>query len=403
MKKFEIPEYYKSPIISKVKAKRKLDDPRKKDFSPTTLKFGSVEFIISRHFGFCYGVENAIEKSYRAIQENPDKRIFLISQMIHNPDVNQDLLSQGVRFIQNTDGTQIIPWDEITPEDIVIIPAFGTTTEIRDLLINKGVDVQTYNTTCPFVEKVWNRSAKLGENDHTIIIHGKHNHEETKATFSHSKENSPSLIVKNMEETKFLADFILGKHTLSEFNLFFEGKFSENFNAEKDLNKIGVVNQTTMLATETQEIADFLHTTMIEKFGIESIKNHFADTRDTLCYATNDNQSATLELLNLEADLAIVVGGYNSSNTSHLVELLEPKFKTFFIKNEDEITSKNDITSFDISTKKIVQSDQFLGNKTNLRIIITSGASCPDAIVDNVMKKVLNLMDITFDPNNINL
>ncbi len=403
MKKFEIPEYYKSPIISKVKAKRKLDDPRKKDFSPTTLKFGSVEFIISRHFGFCYGVENAIEKSYRAIQENPDKRIFLISQMIHNPDVNQDLLSQGVRFIQNTDGTQIIPWDEITPEDIVIIPAFGTTTEIRDLLINKGVDVQTYNTTCPFVEKVWNRSAKLGENDHTIIIHGKHNHEETKATFSHSKENSPSLIVKNMEETKFLADFILGKHTLSEFNLFFEGKFSENFNAEKDLNKIGVVNQTTMLATETQEIADFLHTTMIEKFGIESIKNHFADTRDTLCYATNDNQSATLELLNLEADLAIVVGGYNSSNTSHLVELLEPKFKTFFIKNEDEITSKNDITSFDINTKKIVQSDQFLGNKTNLRIIITSGASCPDAIVDNVMKKVLNLMDITFDPNNINL
>lgn len=403
MKKFEIPEYYKSPIISKVKAKRKLDDPRKKDFSPTTLKFGSVEFIISRHFGFCYGVENAIEKSYRAIQENPDKRIFLISQMIHNPDVNQDLLNQGVRFIQNTDGTQIIPWDEITPEDIVIIPAFGTTTEIRDLLINKGVDVQTYNTTCPFVEKVWNRSAKLGENDHTIIIHGKHNHEETKATFSHSKENSPSLIVKNMEETKFLADFILGKHTLSEFNLFFEGKFSENFNAEKDLNKIGVVNQTTMLATETQEIADFLHTTMIEKFGIESIKNHFADTRDTLCYATNDNQSATLELLNLEADLAIVVGGYNSSNTSHLVELLEPKFKTFFIKNEDEITSKNDITSFDINTKKIVQSDQFLGNKTNLRIIITSGASCPDAIVDNVMKKVLNLMDITFDPNNINL
>ena len=403
MKKFEIPEYYKSPIISKVKAKRKLEDPRKKDFSPTSLKLGNVEFIISRHFGFCYGVENAIEKSYRAIQENPDKRIFLISQMIHNPDVNDDLLSQGVRFIQDTDGNQLIPWDEITPADIVIIPAFGTTTEIRDLLINKGVDVQTYNTTCPFVEKVWNRSAKLGEKDHTIIIHGKHNHEETKATFSHSKQNSPSLIVKNIEETEFLADYIKGKYSTEEFKSYFKGKLSENFNPETDLNKIGVVNQTTMLATDTQEIADFLRTAMIEIHGETSIKNHFADTRDTLCYATNDNQSATLELLNLEADLAIVVGGYNSSNTSHLVELLEPKFKTFFIKNDIEISGKNEIKSFDIHTKKLIDSNQFLGDKSELKIIITSGASCPDAIVDNVMKKVLNLMEVQFNSKNIEI
>ena len=401
MKKFEIPEYYKSPIISKVKAKRKLEDPRKKDFSPTSLKFGNVEFIISRHFGFCYGVENAIEKSYRAIQENPNKRIFLISQMIHNPDVNEDLLSQGVRFIQDTDGTQLIPWVEITKEDIVIIPAFGTTTDIRDLLLDKGVDVQAYNTTCPFVEKVWNRSAKLGENNHTIVIHGKYNHEETKATFSHSKQNSPSLIVKDMEETKFLADYILGKHSTEDFEQYFRGKYSENFNPETDLNKIGVVNQTTMLATETQEIADFLRSVMIKKFDEAQIKNHFADTRDTLCYATNDNQSATLELLNLEADLAIVVGGYNSSNTSHLVELLEPRFNTFFIKNDDEISAKNEIKSFDIHSKVITKSTNFLGNKKELKIIITSGASCPDAIVDNVMKKVLSLMEVHFDPNNI--
>jgi 4-hydroxy-3-methylbut-2-en-1-yl diphosphate reductase len=403
MKKFEIPEYYKSPIISKVKAMRKLDDPRKKDFSPTVLKFGSVEFIISRHFGFCYGVENAIEKSYRAIQENPDKRIFLISQMIHNPDVNYDLLSQGVRFIQDTNGSQIIPWDQITPEDVVIIPAFGTTTEIRDLLIEKGVDVQTYNTTCPFVEKVWNRSAKLGENNHTIIIHGKYNHEETKATFSHSKQNSPSLIVKNMEETKFLSDYILGKHSTEEFNTYFKNKYSENFNPEADLTKIGVVNQTTMLASETQEIASFIRTTMIEMFGEEQIKSHFADTKDTLCYATNDNQSATLELLNLQADIAIVVGGYNSSNTSHLVGLLEQKFQTFFIKNSEEISGKNDVKSFDIHSKTKTKKTEFLGNKSNLKIIITSGASCPDAVVDNVIKRVLNLMDIPFDPNNIKL
>ncbi|MBB78530.1 MAG: 4-hydroxy-3-methylbut-2-enyl diphosphate reductase [Crocinitomicaceae bacterium] len=403
MKKFNIPEYYKSEIISRVKAKRKLEDPRKKDFSPTILKFGDVEFIISRHFGFCYGVENAIERSYLAIEENPNKRIFLISQMIHNPDVNQDLLDQGVKFIQDTDGTQLIPWKDITPEDIVIIPAFGTTKRIHNLLLEKGVDVKTYNTTCPFVEKVWNRSKKLGKNKHTIIIHGKYNHEETKATFSHSRENSPSLIVKNMEETKFLTEYILGKHSTEKFKKYFENKYSDNFNPEKNLNTIGVVNQTTMLASETQEISDIIRSTMIKKFGEENIKNHFADTRDTLCYATNDNQSATLELLNLKADLAIVVGGYNSSNTSHLVELLEEKFKTFFIKNEKEILDKNLINSFDIHSKKNITSNNFLGDNDKLKIIITSGASCPDAIVDNVIKKILHLMKVDYDINKFNL
>ncbi len=399
MKKFDIPEYYRSPIISKVKAKRKLDDPRKKDFSPTSLHFDNVEFIISRHFGFCYGVENAIEKSYNAIQENPDKRIFLLSQMIHNPEVNQDLLSQGVRFIQDTEGNQLVPWDEVTSEDIVIIPAFGTTVEISELLTEKGIDVQSYNTTCPFVEKVWNRSAKLGQSDHTIIIHGKHRHEETKATFSHSNLNSPSLIVRDMEETRFLADFILGKHSEADFSEFFKDKMSANFNAREDLRKIGVVNQTTMLATETQEIADFLRSTMIEKFGEEDIKNHFADTRDTLCYATNDNQSATLELLNQSADLAIVVGGYNSSNTSHLVELLEDKFNTYFVKNADEIKSKNEIDAFNIHSKEVEKHTTFLPEKDTLKIIITSGASCPDSAVDRVMQKVLALMNISFSPD----
>ncbi len=403
MKKFEIPEYYKSPIISKVKAKRKLEDPRKKDFSPTLLDFGTVTFIISRHFGFCYGVENAIEKSYKAIQENEGKKIYLLSQMIHNPEVNEDLLSQGVKFIQDTEGNQLIPWDEIHPEDVVIIPAFGTTVETKTLLQEKGIDVVTYNTTCPFVEKVWNRSSKLGETDHTIIIHGKHKHEETKATFSHSKENAPSLIVKNMEETQFLADFILGKETIEDFYRFFDGKISKGFDPEVHLNKIGVVNQTTMLATETQEIADFLKGTMIQKYGESNLKDHFADTRDTLCYATNDNQSATLELLNQNVDLAIVVGGYNSSNTSHLVELLEPKFPTYFIKNKDEIISKNEINAFDIHSKDLKSHTDFLPEKEKLNIIITSGASCPDASVDAVINRVLELTGATKTIDDIEL
>ncbi len=391
MKKFDIPHYFRSPIISKVKAKRKLDDPRKKDFSPTEITIGNTTFIISRHFGFCYGVENAIEKSYNAIQDNPDKRIFLLSQMIHNPDVNEDLLSQGIKFIQDTDGTQLIPWSEITGDDIVIIPAFGATIETKGLLEEKGIDTVTYNTTCPFVEKVWNRSSKLGQDDHTIIIHGKKYHEETKATFSHSKENGPSVIVLDMAEAEILADFITGKRPVSEFNEKFGATASNGFDPENDLKKVGVVNQTTMLATETQGIADYFKQVMIEKYGEENIKDHFADTRDTLCYATNDNQSATLQLLNKNADVAFVVGGYNSSNTSHLVELLEGKFPTFFIRNKTELIDEKNIRSFNIHSKTLIERKDYLSNKDGLRIIITSGASCPDVAVDEVIQRLLEL------------
>ena len=208
MKQFQIPEFYRSPIISKVKAQRKLDDPRKKDFSPTIVDFGKVRFLVSRHFGFCYGVENAIERAYRALDENPGKRIFLLSQMIHNPDVNEDLNANGIQFLQDTTGKQLIDFESLTTADIVLIPAFGTTVEIENLLVSKGIDIQKYNTTCPFVEKVWNRSEKLGETDHTILIHGKYNHEETRATFSRSSQFAPSLILKDIHEAKTLASYI---------------------------------------------------------------------------------------------------------------------------------------------------------------------------------------------------
>lgn len=391
MKKFDIPHYFKSPIISKVKAKRKLDDPRKKDFSPTEITIGNTTFIISRHFGFCYGVENAIEKSYNAIQDNPDKRIFLLSQMIHNPDVNDDLLSQGVKFIQDTDGTQLIPWSEITKDDVVIIPAFGTTVETKALLEEKGIDTVAYNTTCPFVEKVWNRSTKLGQDDHTIIIHGKKHHEETKATFSHSKENGASIVILDMAEAEKLAEFITGKRPASEFLEEFGENVSEGFDPKTDLLKVGVVNQTTMLATETQGIADYFKQVMTDKYGEENIKNHFADTRDTLCYATNDNQSATIELMNTSADVAFVVGGYNSSNTSHLVELLEDKFPTYFIRNKTELIDENKLRSFDIHSKTVKEYQDYLSQEEGLRVIITSGASCPDVAVDEVIQRLLEL------------
>ena len=392
MKQFEIPEFYRSPIISKVKEKRKIEDPRKKDFSPSLLDFGKIKFYISRHFGFCYGVENAIEISYKAILENPDKRILLLSEMIHNPAVNKDLTSHGIQFIQDTDGTQLIPWENISSNDVVIIPAFGTTVEIESILSTTGVDVKRYNTTCPFVEKVWNRSERLGKDKHTVLIHGKFDHEETRATFSHSKENAPVLILKDLKEAKFLGEIILGTQPIDQFYTFFNGKYSENFNPLTDLTKIGVVNQTTMLATDTQEITDYLRSVMLGKYGESEIKNHIADTRDTLCYATNDNQTATYGLLEKEADLAIVIGGYNSSNTTHLVELLEQKFPTYFIKSKEEINSLTSINSFNIHSKTLETLTNFLpDNKNDVTLILTSGASCPDSIVDGVIQRILEL------------
>jgi len=394
MKKFEIPEYYKSSIISDIKRQRKEDDPRNKDFSPTELIYGNVTFYIARHFGFCYGVENAIETAYKIISENPNKRIFLLSEMIHNPGVNADLKQRGVKFIMETDGNQIIPWNDLTPKDIVIIPAFGTTLEIENQLTKIGIEVYQYNTTCPFVEKVWNRAEDLGKNNQTVIIHGKHNHEETRATFSHSASNGSSLIIRDIAEAEILSKVILKEIDDAEFNNVFEGKYSENFNVINDLKNIGVVNQTTMLASETQAISDLLKETMIKKYGEENLHNHFADTRDTLCYATNDNQQATYGLLKTEADLAIVVGGYNSSNTSHIVELLGNKFPTYFISSEKEIISKNRIKHFDLSTKSIIETESFLPEKEKIRIALTCGASCPDADVEHVLKKLISYFNI---------
>jgi 4-hydroxy-3-methylbut-2-enyl diphosphate reductase len=359
------------------------------------LDFGPVKFYLARHFGFCYGVENAIEISYKAIEENPDKRVFLLSQMIHNQEVNRDLQSRGIQFIMDTDGTQFIPWNEITREDVVIVPAFGTTLEIEHLLLDKGVEVQKYNTTCPFVEKVWNRAEKLGKDEYTIIIHGKPKHEETRATFSHSTLNAPSVIVRDMEDAKQLALYIKGVKSQEEFYEEFAWKFSEGFDPKKHLHRVGVVNQTTMLATETQAIADYFKQVMIELHGIENLKEHFADTRDTLCYATNDNQDSTYELLNTDANLAIVVGGYNSSNTSHIVELCERKFPTFFINNDHEIKSKSEIHHFNFHTKQKMVTHNFLATPEPIKIVLTSGASCPDTLVDRVMLKVLGYVEGT--------
>lgn len=401
MKRFDVPIIYRSPLISAVKNKRKNLDKMKKDFQPTLLDFGPVQIYLARHFGFCYGVENAIEIAFRTVEENPGKRIFLLSEMIHNPQVNADLIAHGIEFLQDTHGKQLIPFEVLTADDIVLIPAFGTTLEIEAKLHNIGIPTEKYNTTCPFVEKVWNRSEQIAEKNYTIIIHGKPQHEETRATFSHAAANAPSVVVKDMNEAIELAKYITGEKSVEEFYQEFRGRYSAGFDCTKDLQRIGVVNQTTMLASDTQAIADYLKKVILDKYKPAEPEERFADNRDTLCYATNDNQTAVTGMLQIKADLAIVVGGYNSSNTSHLVELCEEKLPTYFINNEEKILSASEILHYNFHTKEELRTANYLPAGSPVKILITSGASCPDALVEGVIRKLVGFFPGAKPPEEI--
>jgi len=391
MKQFNVPNIYRSSLISAVKNKRRQEDKLKKDFSPTLLDFGAVQIFLARHFGFCYGVENAIEIAFKIIEENKGKRIFLLSEMIHNPQVNADLTNRNVQFLQDTYGTQLVPFDELNNNDIVVVPAFGTTLEVENLLKEKGIQVEKYNTTCPFVEKVWNRSEQIAQKGYSIVVHGKPKHEETRATFSHTSSHTATVVVNDMKETIELAKYITGEKTPEQFYIEFRGRHSPDFDVIKDLKRIGVVNQTTQLASDTQAIAEYLKSVMIKHYNLNesTISERFADTRDTLCYATNDNQTAVTGMLETKADLAIVVGGYNSSNTSHLVELCEEKLSTYFINSADKLISDKDILHCNWRTKEEKITSDYLPHKQPVKILLTSGASCPDAVVEEVIRKLV--------------
>ena len=394
-RQFDVPTFYQSPIIGAVKQARSARDPRKKDLAPTVLDFGPVRFKIARHFGFCYGVENAIEIAYKALEEHPGKaeagRIFLLSEMIHNPHVNDDLRARGMRFLRTTAGEQLISFDELQPDDVVLIPAFGAAVEVEEELERRGIDIENYDTTCPFVEKVWRKSSQIGGDDYTIVVHGKRYHEETRATISRAKQDGPVVVVRNLEEAERLAEVIRGEKDADFFYDAFDDRYSAGFDPEVDLQRLGVVNQTTMLATETQAIADLLKEALRARYGEADgarLEEHFADTSDTLCYATNENQNATLALIDDGADAALVVGGYNSSNTGHLVELCEERMPTFFIRDASCLHSPAYIEHFDLHRAEEVETEGWLPPQRPVDLLLTAGASCPDALLDEVLRKV---------------
>ena len=384
MKSFKIPSEFSSQFIQDLKSFRTEQDRLKKDLSPSLLSFDNFNIKLSRHFGFCFGVQNAIEKIETIIADNPSKRLFLISEIIHNPKVNDALKEKGVQFIQTTSGQQLVDWKEIQKDDIVITPAFGTSTEINEILRSKGIDPAKYDTTCPFVERVWNKGEELISKGATIVIHGKANHEETRATFS--RINGPCVIIETKKEAELLCQFINGeKNSIKEWQAEFGERTNDQFNFQSDLNELAVINQTTMLASETQEIANMI------QVAAESKNKSFLSSRDTLCYATNDNQTATLKLIEEGFDLALVIGGEKSSNTNHLQELLSNAGKAFFIRDEDDILSLNEIEHFDIHLEKRVKESGYFPSKKHPTIAITAGASCPDATIEKVIQKLLSI------------
>ncbi len=394
-KQYDLGQYaalYHSQIFAKLKG---LQAPKDR-MEPFFLDFGPVRFEVARHFGFCKGVENAIEVAYETLADNPGRRVFMISELIHNSFVNEDLKARGLRFIKTAKGKQLIPWQELRADDIVITPAFGATLEDQFRLEAIGVDIQRWNATCRFVENVWFRAQELGEQGYSIIVHGKFRHEETLATRSHSQKYAPTIVVKNKEEAQKLGEIILGKRPLTEFEPLFGDKCSKGFDPYRHLERVAVVNQTTMLATETAEIADYFKQVMAEKHPQEGdLDFRIANTRDTLCYATKNNQSATLRLLEQPADFAIVIGGRNSSNTSHLVELCEMRLPTYFIASERDIKSAHHLLHYDFHLQEERNVFNFIPKKRPVRILLTSGASCPDAIVEHVLMRLLSFFPYT--------
>jgi 4-hydroxy-3-methylbut-2-enyl diphosphate reductase len=280
----------------------------------------------------------------------------------------------------------------LTAADIVLIPAFGTTLDIEEKLRSIGIQLESYNTTCPFVEKVWNRSESIAQKEYTIVIHGKPSHEETRATFSHAAAHGPAVVIKDREQAERLARYVRKEATQGEFEIEFAGQFSAGFQINEHLKRIGVVNQTTMLASDTQGIADYLKE---EVRKTNADPDAVADTRDTLCYATSDNQSAVMGMLETRADLALVVGGYNSSNTSHLYELLTEKFPTYYIDGPDRMESKKRIHHFDFFQGTEKTSGNYLPEDGPVRILITSGASCPDAMVERILEKLASYYNVS--------
>lgn len=380
--------------------------------APVTLDFGAVQYVIPSHFGFCLGVKNAIERAYETLAENPGRRVFMLSELIHNPFVNEDLLRRGLRYLQTDRGTPYttegrkaadapgapLLWDTLTPDDIVITPAFGATDEDKARLVRKGIPVYQYDATCMLVEKVWKAARAYGREGYTVIIHGKHEHEETKATFSNTRRHAQAVIVRNLEETHQLGAIIASDdpQVRARFYELFAGRHTPGFDVDRHLDRVAVVNQTTLLMNETLAIIEYLRGVYRAKFGDDT---HLGGSsrRDTLCYATQVNQDALSRALAGPLDAAFVIGGRNSSNTYQLFRLCEQRLgaKAFFIQSEHSILSRDKVEHYvyagggqGYTESRPLWPVADGASCSGRRVLITGGASCPDGIIQQVLTRI---------------
>ena len=404
---------YQSTLCLAIKEAR-----RNKEKSPSqaaVLDFGAVSYVIPSHFGFCLGVQNAIERAYETVAMHPNKRVFMLSELIHNPFVNKDLLARGLRYLQTDKGHPLCAdgklanskedskalWNQLTQDDIVIIPAFGATNEDKARLIRRGLSIRENDATCMLVEKVWKAARRYARAGFTVIIHGKSEHEETKATLSNSSSYGPALIIRNMEHAQHLAEVIQAETSKKAALLekYFAGLYSDGLDPTRDFEKIAVVNQTTLLRNETLTIIGYLREVMTAKYGESKVANHLRSEGkgDTLCYATQVNQDALQQAFEQTIDAALVVGGKNSSNTFQLYRVCAERFgeHAHYIQSESNLLSLKTVQHYIFpynqpkgSTTIEEERPLFDTSVKKPHILLTGGASCPDGIIQQVISRI---------------
>lgn len=376
----EVERHYRSPIVERLRK------------SGGTLTIGTTTLRLAQQFGFCYGVERAIDLAYASRRVFPENRIFLIGEIIHNPEVNRQLVEMGIVSL---------PWkemnaqyDELTEEDVVIVPAFGAPTPFMDKIGEAGCYV--IDTTCGDVMKVWRRVRTYAKTGATSIIHGKKGHEETRATASRAQgENDLGhyLIVLTLAETDYICDYIRNGGDREEFLTKFEGATSSEFDPDSHLKEVGVANQTTMLKSETEEMQRRISAAIVDRDG--SAQNF--QVFDTICGATQERQDALFDMLREPMDILLVVGGYNSSNTTHLVEIGREQLPTFFIRDAACLASMEKIANYDLTEKAEIESDyprKLLANDAVI-IGVTAGASCPANLIEATILRAFELRGIS--------
>lgn len=356
------------------------------------ITVGNTTVLLAEQFGFCYGVERAIDLAYASRRVFPENRIFLIGEIIHNPDVNRHLREMDIVSLpwQELDAS----YDDLTEDDVVIVPAFGAPTVFMDKVEERGCYV--VDTTCGDVMKVWRRVRGYAKDGVTSIIHGKSNHEETRATASRAlgeKGEGNYLVVLTLADVDYVCDFIRGGGDKAAFMARFQGEHSTGFDPEIHLRQIGVANQTTMLKSETEEIQRRLRKAVIDRDGNETAFQMF----DTICGATQERQDALFEMLRKPMDLLLVIGGYNSSNTAHLVEIAEPELPTFFIRGASCIRSLEEIVHYDLHHREERTSDysRLFSEERPVTVGITAGASCPNNLIEETLVKIFELRGVS--------